>query len=293
MGYLDNAGLTYFWGKIKAELDKKQDSGGTSGLITWDDIIGRPDVSSLADLSVNAVKLTAAGWANKQQIAAVPGIKAEENSQLIIIVPASSDFETCKASNVIAAQQQTGKLLFQCDTQPASDVNLNVFVFDSKNVSTGMYEWFNPEMTGNNTPKPYAATASSEFNFNYAAYRAFDGTNGYYWLSLSINQEWIQFDFGAKTGVGGLRLQSTNSVEKIAFPKKLMVYGSDDNVKFQPIAEWKLPVVTPENGVYYEVLFDKRVDYRYYRLSDFETINNEIGRVQIASIEFFKYGGGA
>lgn len=181
--------------------------------------------------------------------------------------------------------------MFQCDTQPASDVNLNVFVFDSKNVSVGGYEWFSPEMTGSNTPKPYAATASSERNFLYAAYLALNGTNVNYWISLSINQEWIQFDFGAKTGVGGLRLQSTNSVEKRAFPKKLMVYGSDDNVKFQPIAEWSLPVASPEDGVYYEVLFDKRVDYRYYRLSDFETINNEIGYVQIASIEFFKYGG--
>lgn len=291
MGYLDNAGLTYLWGKIKAELDKKQDSGSSGGLITWDDIIGRPDISGLTDLSVNAVKLTAAGWANKQQIAAVPGIKAEENSQLIIIAPVSADFETCKASNVIAAQQQTSKLLFQCDTQPTSDVNLNVFVFDSKNVSTGMYEWFSPKMTGSNTPKPYAATASSEHNSLYAAYQAFNDTSIYSWWSLSINQEWIQFDFGAKTGVSGLRLQPTNGSGKRAFPKNLMVYGSDDNVKFQPIAEWSLPVASPEDGVYYEVLFDKRVDYQYYRLSDFEIINNEIRYVQIASIEFFKYEG--
>lgn len=302
MGYLDNAGLTYLWGKIKAELDKKQDSGSSGGLITWDDIIGRPDVSSLADLISISIKLMAANWSENQLSYSEMEIKADESSQLIVPVPISADWNICEDCNVRATEQKEGVLVFKCDKVPSSDISLTLFILTPKTVKVGInpddFEWWNPKMTSNTAPAPYVASTSSAYNANYQAFMAFNTTSNYWYSeivgSINISNVWIQLDFGDKTFVSGIRICSNSSYAK-QFPKSFTVYGSDDNLNFKPLVEWKLPdsehQYGPSQNVYFEALFSYLAGYRYYRLTDFICLDSQSTAVQIGSIEFFKYKG--
>lgn len=52
MGYLDNAGLAHFWGKVKGALDGKQDKlAGAAGQVVGFDADGKPVAQSTAGLA--------------------------------------------------------------------------------------------------------------------------------------------------------------------------------------------------------------------------------------------------
>lgn len=48
--YLDNNGLLYLWGKIKAYVAEHA-GGGTADSVAWENVTGKPDVALKSDLS--------------------------------------------------------------------------------------------------------------------------------------------------------------------------------------------------------------------------------------------------
>ncbi|WP_407700574.1 di-heme oxidoredictase family protein [Steroidobacter gossypii] len=70
--------------------------------------------------------------------------------------------------------------------------------------------------------KPVAATASSFQGGNTAA-RAIDGVGNTRWESQRSDEQWIQFDFGAKTQLGSMKLTWEN-----AYGKEYSILVSDD-----------------------------------------------------------------
>ncbi|HEY0683310.1 MAG TPA: di-heme oxidoredictase family protein [Steroidobacter sp.] len=70
--------------------------------------------------------------------------------------------------------------------------------------------------------KPVAATSSSDQGGNTAA-KAIDGVATSRWESAQVDESWIQFDFGAKTQLGSMKLTWEN-----AYGKEYSVLVSDD-----------------------------------------------------------------
>lgn len=71
--------------------------------------------------------------------------------------------------------------------------------------------------------KPAAATSSAVENQGMSAAQAIDGKTTTRWSSTAQDGAWIQFDFGAKTAVGYMKLQWEN-----AYAKQYAVQVSDD-----------------------------------------------------------------
>jgi CxxC motif-containing protein (DUF1111 family) len=71
--------------------------------------------------------------------------------------------------------------------------------------------------------KPVAATSSAVENQGMSAAQAIDGKTTTRWSSTAQDGAWIQFDFGAKTAVGYMKLQWEN-----AYAKQYVVQVSDD-----------------------------------------------------------------
>lgn len=72
------------------------------------------------------VTLTAAGWSGNQQTVSVPGISADEGTQLITPVPAAASQSAYYDAGIRLTAQAANQLTFTADTAPT--VNLSVYV---------------------------------------------------------------------------------------------------------------------------------------------------------------------
>lgn len=131
--------------------------------------------------------------------------------------------------------------------------------------------WYSPEMTSNNEPSPFIASANSEYTSSslattYYAYRAFDGEDTTSWYS-NFPSSWLQLDFGKQTSVNAIAM--TPDFVNFApnyLPKQVTISGSNDG------STWK-DIIT-DNGDEYNVSkgtriieFGSLVTYRYYKFS--------------------------
>lgn len=89
---------------------------------------------------------------------------------------------------------------------------------------------FAPEtMTGNSTPSPFVVSASSIFSGTFDAFKAFDGTSGY-WVGTGSGVDWLEID----TGSGNTHLLNNYSIqvntipEPNRAPKNWTMEGSND-----------------------------------------------------------------
>lgn len=151
MGYLDNTGLTYFWGKIKAAFGAtlsvsgrtvtlKSKSGATLSTITTQDttysaattsangLMSSGDKTKLNGVATGATKnsittttvtLTVAKWSNKSQSVSVSGVTA---SNLVIVSVDNTD------NGIKCTAQGSGTLTFTCETLPTAGVTASVAV---------------------------------------------------------------------------------------------------------------------------------------------------------------------
>lgn len=104
--FLDKAGLSYFWGKIKAYVDGK-----------------RPRSVSIT--------LPASAWSSNQQTATVSGILADESKQKIEPIPATATAGNQSAyyeAGVMAVAQAENSLTFSCNTTPTIDLEVYVVI---------------------------------------------------------------------------------------------------------------------------------------------------------------------
>lgn len=130
-----------------------------------------------------------------------------------------------------------------------------------------------PEMTANNAPTPYVATASGEYSSNYQAYMAFNskqGDSGACWHSKDVESSvWLQIDYGSPVKINAFRLKArqTYSLWANQMPVSFKLQGSNDGITFTTIKEYS---GLSYGGTNYETefLLDKDVEYRYYKLTD-------------------------
>lgn len=297
MGYLDKDGLAHLWGKITNYV--AQNGGGT---VDWENVNGRPDLSSVSSMKVAQIVLLAIGWASDNtQMIDVAGILADENQQLIIPVPKSESKSAYISAGIECVSQAADSLTFQCASAPAEDIRVNVFVFGAAEVGeefVGEFVWWSPQMTSDTTPAPYVASASSVYNSSFPAWKAFYGVattdaygTGGMWTSVdNVGSAYIQFDFGAPAIIKGLKINpqyADPSDPMISCPKRFYVSGSADGEKWNVIAEFN-NIAWAGMGGYTEFEFEKPVRYRYFRIGAKDITSEEsfLGRIAYGDIQF-------
>ncbi|MCX6718223.1 MAG: discoidin domain-containing protein, partial [Candidatus Staskawiczbacteria bacterium] len=120
-------------------------------------------------------------------------------------------------------------------------------------------------MTANNAPSPYVASASSEWNSSYAAWKAFDNNSATGWLTTTTG--WLKIDLGTNRTIQVYKLQEVEDVTRMA--KDWTLDGSTNNI------DWTTGLDTQTNapawGVNeirtYNIDPSKVGSYRYYRIN--------------------------
>ena len=155
--------------------------------------------------------------------------------------------------------------------------------------------WWTPGLVNGVVPSPYAVYVSSAFNTTqYQKELLFDGiisTNSC-WHSKADGSDtdiWVKFDFGKNTYIQGLRMAARSIDYLNQLPSTFTIEGSYDDVTYTVIKSYsRLPSPTSTN--FREHLFDKPVNYRYYKLNHMtsNTKNNSYDYCSIAELEFSK-----
>lgn len=155
--------------------------------------------------------------------------------------------------------------------------------------------WWTPGLVNGVVPSPYAVYVSSVFNTSqYQKELLFDGiiSADSCWHSKADGSDtdiWIKFDFGKKTYIQGLRMAARSIDYLRQLPSTFTIEGSYDDVTYTVIKSYsRLPSPTSTN--FREHLFDKPVNYRYYKLNHMtsNTKNNSYDYCSIAELEFSK-----
>uniref|UniRef100_UPI00058B5040 discoidin domain-containing protein n=1 Tax=Ideonella sp. B508-1 TaxID=137716 RepID=UPI00058B5040 len=105
------------------------------------------------------------------------------------------------------------------------------------------------------TVRPLAATSSATANATNTASKAIDGDGTTRWESAYTDDAWIQFDFGAKTQLGYLKLVWEN-----AYGKEYLIEVSDDGATWYQLRY----VMGGQGGT--EEFFNLNANVRYVRL---------------------------
>ena len=165
------------------------------------------------------------------------------------------------------------------------------FGVPDKNTNT----WWTPGLVNGVVPSPYAVYVSSVFNTTqHQKELLFDGiiSADSCWHSKADGSDtdiWVKFDFGKNTCIQGLRM-AARSIEYLnQLPSTFTIEGSYDDVTYTVIKSYsRLPSPTSTN--FREHLFDKPVNYRYYKLNHMTSNakNNSYDYCSIAELEFSK-----
>ncbi|WP_107951041.1 LamG-like jellyroll fold domain-containing protein [Lysinibacillus parviboronicapiens] len=153
-----------------------------------------------------------------------------------------------------------------------------------------LYTWYETNMTSDTSPSPLVASASSVYNTNYPAWKAFNGTNindSDGWLTANgAKAGWIQLDFGREVSFNMVALVSspvTNA--SVASPKDFNIDGSNDRVNYDTVrsitgeGNWK-----PDEMRQY--LINPLKKYRYWRIDIKENnghIFSKIGEIRFCN----------
>jgi hypothetical protein len=155
--YLDSAGLSYFWGKIKTYVTNAIKVTGVKGsaessyrtgnvnitasnvgaqptlvsgtnikTINGESILGNGDLSVATEPAALTVTLTAAGWVSNAQTVTVTGVTANNT---IIVAPAPSSIDDYTAAGIKCTAQAANALTFECSTAPETAISVNVLVY--------------------------------------------------------------------------------------------------------------------------------------------------------------------
>lgn len=154
----------------------------------------------------------------------------------------------------------------------------------------------NFNMTSNNAPTPYVASASSEYSTSFQAWDAFNGTiidSMDAWISGSVGTgQWLQMDLGEGIRIGEYRvvsrggISSTDTGNLNASPKDWTFEGSNDGTNWTVLdtqtlqSNWS----SGEERIY---TISSPSNFRYYRL--FSTANNGgHDSIQVGELKFYE-----
>ena len=168
-----------------------------------------------------------------------------------------------------------------------------ITTFGVPNKST--YTWWTPGLVNGVVPSPYAVYVSSVFNTTqYQKELLFDRiiSKDSCWHSKADGSDtdiWVKFDFGKNTYIQGLRMACRSDNYLSQLPSTFTIEGSYDDVTYTVIKSYsRLPSPTSIN--FREHLFDKPVNYRYYKLNHMTSNSKNDGHdyCSIAELEFAK-----
>lgn len=260
--------------KIVINGEEIEIGGGTGGgTVQWEDINGRPDLSTVSSMVTAPIVLNASLWneSNRQTIP-VDGSLADEEQQLVIVKPKRASRTLFNSCGIECVDQTDGALVFECKTVPEADISVNAFLFGAAEIGeeyAGEFAWWSPEMTSDNTPAPYVASMASVF-VGYPAYLAFDNLVNTFAHSNGFTDDtvwWIQFDFGKPTATNAIRILARQETKYISqSPSTGEILGSNDGNKWDILYSFS-NVPTPEEQTYQTYEFENSRRYRYYRLS--------------------------
>lgn len=168
------------------------------------------------------------------------------------------------------------------------------------NIEPKFFEYLSqlPEMTANNAPAPYVASADSIHSDPYQPYMAFNskiGDAGACWHSSLSASHWLQLDYGAPRRINSFRLKgrSTYSEWYNQMPTSFKLQGSNDGVNFTDIKSFS--GLSWGGNIEVDFLLDNDVEYRYYKLADMKSGSDYIcfNKVEFAYVikkyAFIKY----
>lgn len=259
--------------------------------VDWNDIKNRPDLSGLSHMKGTEVVLLANKWEDGEQALVFEGITSNPVDQFICITP-DENSKIFFHNSKISVKEKDNELVFHADIVPDDDITIYIYVINSVEVGveiTGTFEWWSPHMTSDTTPEPYVVSYSEPYASSLKGWKAFDGDTTTRFESDGAGSEtYIQFGFGEKTIVSGIRLMAASNPDE--FPKTFTVYASNDDKEWIVVYEEdgsNYPE-EPSNNTFREYIFAKPVNYKYYKLI---LKDNYAGNkyMDIREFEFYKW----
>lgn len=190
----------------------------------------------------------------------------EQDKEIQLDVP----FDKHRYFNDATVANASGKVFTHDIGNTIGKINtLNIKEFRDTNFEP-IYTWYETNMTSATAPSPFVASASSEYNTNYSAWKAFNGSNSTDadgWLTADgVTTGWIQLDFGKEVVFNMVALTSSPVRNaNVSSPKDFNIDGSNDGVNYDTIRSitgeenWK-----PDEMRQY--LINPLKKYRYWRI---------------------------
>lgn len=168
------------------------------------------------------------------------------------------------------------------DSLPEEDKSKGTYIVNSEKI------WMSPQMTSDNEPYPYHATASSnEPSYGSSGiFAAFDGDQNTFWANAASDTNvYISFDFGSETYVSGISMRARVDVGD-QLPYRFRIMGSIDGDNWDDILN-KTDLPSNANGEAREFVFDKPVKYRFFRIDDMASYYENHGEyISFSEIKF-------
>ena len=127
--YLDQNGLSYFWGKLKAYFQSKLVSGTNIKTVNGESLLGNGNISVHSTISHVSVTITVANWnATTTCTKSVTGVTSSNN---VHVSPAPASIDAWKAAGgIYATAQGSGTLTFTAGSTPAADITMFVEIIN-------------------------------------------------------------------------------------------------------------------------------------------------------------------
>lgn len=146
-----------------------------------------------------------------------------------------------------------------------------------------------PVMTSNTTPAPYVVSVSGIYSTGYEGYKAFNGSiSGIDSWAIKGQSGWIKIDFGNTIKINGFSISARESLGNggvSELPKSFILYGSNDDIKYEqilPVSE-QVMWVKKEERLF---VLSNSINFRYYRIT--VTSNNGHIYTAIGKIKFWQ-----
>ena len=194
------------------------------------------------------------------QIAGYPALYQALGSSAALQDMALTDAAAMKLVASIPAAM-TGLIASQ---SALSAIAINAAVRAAFIASTALTKASVPKMTSNTTPAG-VASASSEYDFEYQAWRAFDKSDDH-WIALTEENQWVQYKFAVAAFIHTVFIQTY--AEPFA-ARNCRIDYSDDGVSFFTA---KTIVLSPASNHYIDV--SKAGFHKYWRLYVVDTTGN-------------------
>lgn len=272
---------------IQQAIEELSERGGESsgGTVT-------PDLSDVSSMKYRQVTLLSTLWGedNKQTVICSDVIE-NDKGQLIVTIPDTDSADVYFSSFIKPVEQLNDSITFYAENIPEEDVVVDVYILGAAEIKeeiTGEFEWWSPKMDSDNTPEPYIASASDYYG-TYRPYRAFDGYDSTYYNNSSNLEVYLQFDFGKKTQIRGIRILPHRTY-LTEFPKEFIFEGSNDGNKWLTIYEEDGTTYpnTPTAGSWqtYNLPLSNYRKYKLTVIGNYKTQQNKT--TYITEMEFYK-----